>query len=133
MGDLPPGRVRVRRKRLGWAWAAWLGLALFIIVGSAGRWSADEPGIWAPTLTKPADIARNVALYVPFGLFGMLALRRTGFGGMARVTAVALLFSCAVEAQQLYTADRVASVADVASAVCGTILGSAAVALRRQR
>ena len=124
MGDIPQSGVRVRRERLTWPWVAWLLLALFIIVGSAGRWSLYEPGQWAPTLVNPADVARNVALYVPFGVFGILALRRRDVRGVLRVTTIALLLSVAVEALQLYTADRVASLTDIASAGVGTVLGA---------
>jgi VanZ family protein len=103
----------------------WLLLAIFIVAGSAGRWTPDAPGIWAPTLVNATDIARNVALYVPFGIFGMLTLGRSDVRGIARVTAIAVLFSFLVEALQLYTADRVASLTDIASAAAGTAAGAA--------
>ena len=76
-------------------------------------------------------MARNVALYVPFGVFGMLTLGRSDARGVARVAAIALLFSFLVEALQLYTADRVASVTDIASAAVGTVVGGGMVALWR--
>lgn len=98
---------------------------MFIVAGSAGRWSPYVPGIWAPTLVNPADIARNVALYVPFGIFGMLTLGRSDARGIARVTVLAMLFSFLVEALQLYTADRVGSLTDIASAAVGTSAGAA--------
>jgi VanZ family protein len=106
-------------------------LALFIIAGSAGRWSPYEPGVWAPTLVNPIDVARNVALYVPFGMFGMVALGRHSLRGVLRVTAIALLFSLAVEALQLYTTDRVASLTDIVSAGAGSVIGASLVALLR--
>jgi glycopeptide antibiotics resistance protein len=109
----------------------WLSLALFIVAGSAGRWSPYEPGVWAPTLVNPKDVARNVALYVPFGAFGMVALRRSGVRGVVRVTGIALLFSLVVEALQLYTADRVASLTDIASAGVGSVIGASLLALLR--
>jgi VanZ family protein len=107
---------------------AWLLLALFIIVGSAGTWSPYQPGIWAPTLIKPADVARNVALYVPFGVLGMLALRRSGLRGVMRVTGLAILFSAANEMLQLYTVDRVGSLTDIVSAAVGALIGASLVA-----
>lgn len=113
------------------AWALWVSLALFIVIGSAGRWSPYEPGVWAPTLVNPADVARNVALYVPFGVFGMMALQRAGPRGVLRVTAIALVFSLAVEALQLYTADRVASLTDIGSAGVGSMIGASLLALLR--
>lgn len=112
-----------------WSRIAWSLLALFIIVGSAGTWSPYQPGIWAPTLIKPADVARNIALYVPFGILGMLALRRSGVRGVVRVTGLAILFSAANEMLQLYTIDRVGSVTDIVSAAIGAIIGSSLVAL----
>lgn len=114
---------------LAWSRLAWSLLALFIIVGSAGRWSPYQPGIWAPLLFKPADVARNVALYVPFGFLGMLALQRSGLRGVLRVTGIAILFSSANEVLQLYTVDRVGSVTDIVSAAIGTIIGASVIAI----
>jgi glycopeptide antibiotics resistance protein len=129
MGDLSPGGIRIRRERVRrWAWAGWLLLAAFIVVGSAGRWAPYSPGVWAPTLINPSDVARNVALYVPFGVLGMLALDRANARGTLRVAAIAFLFSLANEALQLYTADRVASLTDIASAGVGTMAGASMVA-----
>ena len=108
---------------------AWSLLALFIVVGSAGTWASSQGGIWAPTMISLFDVAQNVALYVPFGILGMLSLQRSDARGVARVTAIAILFSIAVEALQLYTVDRVASVTDIASAAIGTACGAAAIAL----
>jgi VanZ family protein len=118
-----------RRVRL--AWVAWLALAVFIVAGSAGRWSPYAPGVWAPTMVNARDVAINVALYVPFGICGMLALRRAGARGVARVIGIAMLFSVGVEALQLYTVDRIASLTDVVSAAVGTATGASLVALWR--
>lgn len=140
MGDLSSRGIRIRRAGLAGrhrpgaaraSWIAWLALAGLILAGSAGTWSPYEPGVWAPTLINPADVARNVALYVPFGVLGMLALRRRGLRGVVRVTGIALLFSVAVEALQLYTSDRVASLTDMVSAGVGSIAGASLVSLRR--
>lgn len=62
---------------------------------------------------------------MPFGVLGMLTLGRTDARGIARVTAIAVVFSFVVEALQLYTADRVASLTDIASAAVGTSVGAA--------
>jgi VanZ family protein len=112
-----------------WPWIAWCVLALFIVAGSAGTWAPYAPGIWAPTLVNYRDIARNVALYVPFGIFGMVALRRRDLRGVTRVTLIAVLFSFVNEALQLYTVDRVASLTDIVSAAVGTVSGAALIAL----
>lgn len=115
--------------RIAWARLAWLLLALFIVVGSAGTWAPYQPGIWAPLLVRPADVARNVALYLPFGFLGMVALERSDCRGVVRVTALAILFSCANEVLQLYTVDRVGSVTDIVSAAVGTLAGASVIAL----
>lgn len=107
--------------------AAWALVAAGIIAGSAGQWSLYEPGVWAPLLISPGDVARNIALYVPFGMLGLLALGRPGPAGVARVTGVAMLFSAVIEAAQLYTTDRVASLTDIASAGAGTAIGASLV------
>ena len=102
---------------------------MFIIVRSAGTWSAYEPGVWAPTLVKPADVARNVGIYILFGVLGMLALGRLDLRGVMRVAGVATLFSFANEALQLYTVDRVASLTDIVSAAAGASIGAVVVAV----
>ena len=83
------------------------------------------------------DVARNVALYLPFGIFGVLSLRegyrRSWLRLSLRVGVLAVLFSAANEAMQLYTIDRVASLTDIASAAAGTLIGAAATAARRPR
>lgn len=112
-----------------WPWIAWLLLAIFIVAGSAGHWAPYAAGIWAPTLVNARDIVRNVTLYVPFGILGMIALRRRDLRGVGRVTLIAILFSFANEALQLYTVDRVASLTDIVSAAVGTVSGAAIVAL----
>jgi len=130
MGDLSSRGIPIRRERLiWWSWIAWFLLALFIVAGSAGTWAPYAPGIWAPTLVNYRDIASNVALYVPFGICGMVALRRRDLRGVARVTLIAVLFSFVNEALQLYTVDRVASVTDIVSAAVGTVSGAALIAL----
>lgn len=116
-------------RRLVWSRIAWALLALFIVVGSAGTLAPYQPGIWTPLLIKPADVARNIALYVPFGFLGMVALGRSDVRGVVRVTALAILFSCANEVLQLYTIDRVGSLTDIVSAGLGTIAGASVIAV----
>lgn len=102
---------------------------MFIIARSAGTWSPYEPGVWDPILINPPDVARNIAVYVGFGVLGMLALGRSDSRGIARVALIALIFSVAVEALQLYTIDRVASLTDIVSAGIGSSIGGSIVAL----
>ena len=108
-------------------WFVWLLLALLIMKASAGTWAVDGPRIWAPLLVSPKDAARNVLVYVPFGILGMLALGRRDTRGVVRVAAIAGVFSLAVETLQLYTVDRVASVTDVVWAVAGAAVGAVGV------
>ena len=112
--------------------AAWLLLAVVIVVFSAGKW-APGPPIWAPLLINTRDVARNVAIYIPFGAIGLATLRRSDLRGVARVVAAAGLFSLANEVLQLYTVNRVASVTDVLCAISGAAIGAGGLRLWLQR
>ena len=112
-------------------------MCAFIVWGSLGTWGFYEPGIWDPTLVSLSDVAVNVGLYVPFGVFGVLSLRedyRRHWARLAgRVTLLALLFSASNEAFQLYTIDRVASLTDILSAAVGALAGGVATSLWLKR
>ena len=117
--------------------AAWLLLCALIALGSSGTWAPHQPGIWAPTLISVRDVAQNVLLYVPFGALGVWSFRDTcrrhWLRTVARVVGLAILFSASVEALQLYTNDRVASLTDIASAAVGAFAGAAAIAMWRPK
>lgn len=106
-----------------------------IIYGSLGTWAAYQPGIWAPTLVDIPDVAENVMTYVLFGVLGALSMRdsyrRHWMRLVLRLTLLALIFSAANEAGQLYTLDRVASLTDIVSAAIGTFAGATAVVAGR--
>lgn len=106
---------------------AWLALCASIVYGSLGTWAFYQPGIWAPTLVSIRDVAVNVMLYVPFGALGVLSLRdgypRHWLRLVGRMVVLALIFSAANEALQLYTTDRVASLTDILSAGTGALTG----------
>jgi len=76
------------------------------------------------------DAAQNILLYVPFGLFGYLALAgrvRSPVGCVALVTTAAALLSAASETMQLFTIDRTSSTSDFTANTFGA-LGAAAAA-----
>ena len=124
--------------------AAWLVFSAFIVYGGTipfrfvdntaaiGRRLADLPlnPLMSPEtgrrLSMP-DVAQNTLLFIPFGILGVwagaagsrLTLRR-----VAVVTASGLALSVIVEALQLCTVDRVASVADVLTNTLGAGLGA---------
>jgi VanZ family protein len=95
-----------------------------------GTWAFYQPGIWAPTMVSLRDVALNVVLYVPFGALGILSLRegypRYWLRLVIRIVLLAMIFSTANEALQLYTIDRVASLTDILSAGAGSLAGGLA-------
>ena len=114
---------------------AWALLCAFIVLGSMGTWAPDRPGIWAPTLLSIRDVAQNVVVYLPFGALGVLSMKDTyprhWLRLVMRITGLAILFSAANEALQLYTIDRVASVTDIVSAALGAWAGGAGMSAAR--
>jgi VanZ family protein len=76
------------------------------------------------------DVAQNVLLFLPFGLMGAWAVagpqaRRAPAATIARVTAYALLLSTVAEGLQLFTLDRISSIADVLADTLGALIGAA--------
>lgn len=107
--------------------AAWALLTLFIVYGSAGTWSGGGPGVVAPLRLSWPDAAQNVLLYLPFGALGVLARgagRRAGARVVVEVTALAALVILIVEIAQLSSADRTASVVDLAAGSAGALVGA---------
>ena len=83
--------------------------------------AAELPGISLP------DIAQNFLLYVPFGIFGVWALRglrRSAAVLFLSLIALALVYSAVMELLQMLLADRIASPLDVVANVAGTIVGA---------
>lgn len=82
------------------------------------------------------DAVQNVMLFVPFGVLGALACRRS-FASRARMVAAVAAsggaLSLAVETLQLFTVDRVTSVSDVTANTVGALVGAVvADGVRRQ-
>lgn len=81
------------------------------------------------------DIAVNVALYVPMGLFGFLAVREhvSKAGRILAPLVLAVALSASVEMIQLYDDSRECSAADLASNTAGAAVGISLGALYRRR
>jgi len=74
------------------------------------------------------DIAQNVLLYVPVGLFGVWALRGRRLAPVTLaclLMALAFVYSAAMELLQMLFADRIASPLDIVANVGGTAAGIA--------
>ena len=81
------------------------------------------------------DVAVNVALYVPLGVFGFLAMRERAPRGLRVLAPLALaaVLSASVEMLQLFDRSRECSLSDVASNVAGAAVGVAVAALYRAK
>jgi len=133
----------------------WIGTAIFIVYGTTIPFNfvasrADAVANWARVVWNPLispdtghrvsipDFVSNILLFTPFGCFGMWALRRlrSAVGKIVLLTALSAILSAAVEIAQLFTIDRVSSMADVfantlggaAGAIGGLIVGASAAA-----
>jgi VanZ family protein len=110
----------------GWAATGLSALALFILYGSVGPWAGDASQTEAlPGISLP-DIAQNVLLYIPFGIFGVWVLRGSQLTRSAQVLslgAVAFAYSATMELLQMLLAGRIASTLDVIANVVGTAAG----------
>lgn len=75
------------------------------------------------------DVVQNILLFLPFGALGIAASRnpmRARWWRVGLITLLGGLLSVTVEALQLLTVDRVASLADVMTNTAGAFLGAAA-------
>ncbi|MEO8680119.1 MAG: VanZ family protein [Vicinamibacterales bacterium] len=108
---------------------AWLLLTLFIAYGTVLPWQPQlERGTWQSGPYSVPDVLQNLLLFLPFGTFGVLALRRprTDALRVSAVTAIACAFSLAIELSQLFSIDRIASAADVLADTAGALAGGLA-------
>lgn len=121
----------------------WLWFAVFIVYGTTipFEFAADRAAVrtriealsWNP-LTRPdgrrvsiPDTVQNVMLFLPFGALGVLAAaprRALNLRRILWVTALAGGLSLTVEALQLLTVDRVASISDVVANTIGGCVGA---------
>ena len=102
-------------------------LALFVLYGSsgalAGAASRAEP---IPGISVP-DIAQNVLLYIPFGMLGVWAFRRSlprPPASYLSIVGLAFAYSSAMELLQMRFAARIASPLDVISNCGGAFIGA---------
>lgn len=129
-------------RTLGVAWAI---VALFIVYGTtipfdvSTDWDAVQTR-WQRVSLNPLvspesgrrlsipDVTQNVLLFLPFGALGALWTRRGGRGwgtALAGVSAAGALWSAGVEGLQLFTSNRVTSLADVCANTAGAGAGVA--------
>jgi VanZ family protein len=148
MAGISSRGISVRRKYLNArAFTAWACVTLFILYGAVipFRLTTDRAVIadhlarvtLNPLLSPDTgrrvslpDVAQNILLFLPFGLFGAWAFqgrpgRRSPAATMAWVAGWAVLLSVAVEGLQLFTLDRVSSVTDVVADTSGALVGAA--------
>jgi VanZ family protein len=74
------------------------------------------------------DTVQNILLFLPFGVLGVLSApaRARRWRRVVMVTILGAALSVAVETLQLFTADRVSSLSDVATNTIGACLGAIA-------
>jgi VanZ family protein len=118
--------VRVPIATTGWAAACLAALALFIFYGSVGPWVEETSRTEAlPGISLP-DIAQNILLYVPFGIFGAWIVRGwrlTRWAQVLSLVAGACAYSTTMELLQMLLAGRIASTLDVIANLVGTVAG----------
>jgi len=106
--------------------AGWVCLCLFVLYGSSGALSVDgQRGSAIPGFSVP-DLAQNILLYIPFGIFGVWTTRRyaSGISLYAGLIGAGVLYSIAMELLQTVSAARIASPLDVIANVIGVGIGA---------
>jgi glycopeptide antibiotics resistance protein len=122
------------------------GRSLLLIYAAFIVYGATIPFAFAPDLALPhlrslldgavstmdrrhvslPDLVQNLIFFAPFGLLWVLADPRTNsrWTRVASGVAAAFVLSIAIEALQLFTADRVSSLSDVAANTAGAAAGA---------
>ncbi len=125
--------------------ALWIASAVFIVYGTSIPFNfvssrAAAAGhfarvVWNPFVSPEThhrvsipDFVSNILLFTPFGCFGVWALGRPRLGAakIAVLAVLSLLLSASVEIAQLFTVDRISSLADVLANTLGGVAGAAA-------
>lgn len=113
----------------GTAAIAWVALAAFVLYGSIRPFRGDGQRVGALSSVSLPDIAQNVLLYIPFGVFGVWTLRRDTSSPrrlFVLVTVIAGVYSSSMELLQLRSASRIASPVDVIANMVGASAGAVA-------
>jgi VanZ family protein len=84
---------------------------------------------WSDLGKSYGDIVANVLLYVPFGFFAALTIRRGRIGRICAVTLAGLALCTAVELAQYYDQGRLDNMSDVYFNTFGTAFGAIAALL----
>ncbi len=125
----------------------WLTFTLFIVYGGSipFHFTADRalvadklsrlrfnPLISSDTGRRVSipDVIQNIALFIPFGALGIIALRqqRSELTALIGTTALAAVLSAAVETLQLFELDRTTSMSDFCANIAGALFGATAAA-----
>jgi VanZ family protein len=93
--------------------------------GHGGAWQTLLAS-WARPPSSRGDLVANVLLYVPFGLFGTLALRGRPLPRLLIVAGAGAALSTLIELAQFYDQGRVTNMSDVYLNTFGTLSGAAA-------
>src|SRR5688572_24656621 len=102
--------------------AAWAALAGFVFYGSITAFTGDGERVEVLRGISLPDIAQNVLLYIPFGVFGVWALRRDGLSRtvlFVSIVVIAAIYSSIMELLQFPSPSRIASPLDVIANVLG--------------
>lgn len=106
-----------------------MALALFVLYGSSGALAGDTAPVGPQSGISLPDIVQNALLYIPFGMLGVWAFRKSARGRPAlylMIVALAFVYSSAMELLQMQFAARIASPLDVISNVSGAFIGAIA-------
>lgn len=115
----------------------WLVLAVLATYGSLYPFQLlATPEPWRTLLTVPHDYDRgdvlgNVMLFVPFGLSGVMALRRWPLRGAVLVLVCGVALAVALQVGQLWIAARTAALSDAVWNSVGLVFGMGVATLYR--
>lgn len=95
--------------------------------GDIGAWQALLRS-WGRPPSSFGDLAANILLYIPFGLFGAMAVRLRPLPRLLLIAGAGLGLCTAIELAQFYDQGRVTNLSDIYLNTFGALLGAAAAA-----